>query len=483
MILKKAGLPIGLILFFLVLTLPAPEGMSPEAKKTAAVAVLMGAWWITEAIPIAVTALLPVALFPLLGVTSSADAASSYANHLIFLFMGGFIIALAMQKWNLHRRIALRIIDMAGTSPLRIILGFMTATAFLSMWVSNTATTIMMVPIGMAVIGYFCGDHSEGTDSNFALSLMLGIAYSASVGGIGTLIGTPPNLVLANTMEEMYDITIGFSEWFAVGFPLVLIMIPLIWLWLTRVVYPPRAANRQSSVIGEEIRRLGPASRGEKIILTVFVLTALCWIFRQTKEIGGLVIPGLDRLMPNVSDSAIAVFFAALTFLIPVKRDRLEFLMDWEHASRLPWGILLLFGGGLSLANGFRVSGLARWIGASVRIFSNTPEIVLIGAVIAVIIFLTEMTSNTATTAMALPILGSVAVGLGKEPMVLLAPAAIAASCAYMLPVATPPNAIIFASGCVKIPQMSKAGFFLNLISIAVILLLTYFYIIPVMIR
>lgn len=474
---------LGLILFALILLLPAPEEMSPEAKKTAAVAVLMGVWWITEAIPIAVTALLPVALFPILGVTSSAEAASAYANHLIFLFMGGFIIALAMQKWNLHRRIALRIIKLVGTSPLRIILGFMIATAFLSMWVSNTATTIMMVPIGMAVIGYFCDENSEGGDPNFSLSLMLGIAYSASVGGIGTLIGTPPNLVLANTLEKMYDRTIGFAEWFAIGFPLVVIMIPLIWIWLTRVIYPPGKLDRHTSVIGDEIRKLGPAGRGEKITLVIFILTAACWIFRQTKVIGGLVIPGLDRLMPNISDSAIAVFFASIMFLIPVKRDRLEFLMDWEHASKLPWGILLLFGGGLSLAGGFRISGLARWIGSRVRFFSDTPEIVLIGVVILIIIFLTEMTSNTATTAMVLPILGSVAVGLGKDPMILLAPAAIAASCAYMLPVATPPNAIIFGSGCVTIPQMSKAGFFLNLISIAVILLLTYFYIIPVMIR
>lgn len=472
-----------MILFALILLLPAPEGMSPEARKTAAVAVLMGVWWITEAIPIAVTALLPVTLFPILGVTSSTEAASAYANHLIFLFMGGFIIALAMQKWNLHRRIALRIIVLVGTSPLRIILGFMIATAFLSMWVSNTATTIMMVPIGMAVIGYFCDENSGGGDPNFSLSLMLGIAYSASVGGIGTLIGTPPNLVLANTLEKMYDRTIGFAEWFAIGFPLVVIMIPLIWLWLTRVIYPPGKLDRHTSVIGDQIRKLGQAGRGEKITLVIFILTATCWIFRQTKVIGGLVIPGLDRLMPNISDSAIAVFFASIMFLIPVKRDRLEFLMDWEHASRLPWGILLLFGGGLSLASGFRISGLARWIGTRVEIFSDTPEIVLIGMVILIIIFLTEMTSNTATTAMALPVLGSVALGLGKDPMILLAPAAIAASCAYMLPVATPPNAIIFGSGCVKIPQMSKAGFFLNLISIVVILLLTYFYIIPVMVR
>jgi len=443
----------------------------------------MGIWWITEAIPIPVTALLPVVLFPVLGITSSGEAASAYANHLIFLFMGGFIIALAMQKWNLHKRIALHIIALVGTGTRRIILGFMIATAFLSMWVSNTATTIMMVPIGMAVIDYFREEDSEQNDSNFALSLMLGIAYSASVGGIGTLIGTPPNLVLANTLEKMYGKTIGFAEWFAIGFPLVIIMIPIIWLWLTRVIYPPRKLERETSVIGDEIRGLGPAGRGEKITLAVFVLTALCWIFRQTKVIGGIVIPGLDRLMPGISDSAIAIFFASVMFLIPVRRDRPEFLMDWEHASRLPWGILLLFGGGLSLAAGFRISGLARWIGTRVRIFSDTPEIILIGAVILIIIFLTEMTSNTATTAMVLPILGSVAVGLGKAPLVLMAPAAIAASCAYMLPVATPPNAIIFASGCVKIPQMSRAGFFLNLISIVIIVLLTYFYIIPVMIR
>ncbi len=446
----------------------------------------MAAWWITEAIPIAATALLPLALFPILGITSSGDAAASYANHLIFLFMGGFLIALSMQKWGLHKRIALRIIKLIGTEPVRIVLGFMIAAGFLSMWVSNTATTIMMVPIGMAVIQYQ-GAGSTGSDGrlkdNFALSLMLGIAYSASVGGIGTLIGTPPNLVLANTLERMYRRTIGFTEWFVVGVPLVVVMIPLIWLWLTRIIYPcgGKGCSDDRGVIEEQIEKLGGISRGEKIVLSVFILAALSWIFRSSKNIGGVFMPGLDSIIPRISDPAIAIFFALLLFIIPVDWKKGKFAMDWDQASKLPWGILILFGGGLSLANGFQVSGLARWIGERVTLFSGMPEIILIGSVITIIIFLTEMTSNTATTAMVLPILGSVAVGLGKAPMVLMAPAAIAASCAYMLPVATPPNAIIFGSGYIKIPQMARAGFFLNLISIVILTLFGYFVLIPVL--
>jgi len=454
--------------------------MSPEAKKTGAVAILMAIWWITEAIHISATALLPLALFPLLGITTSKQAAFPYANHLIFLFMGGFIIALSMQKWNLHKRIALNIIKFIGTSPIKIILGFMISSAFLSMWVSNTATTIMMVPIGMAVIQYF-----NQENNNFALSLMLGIAYAASVGGIGTLIGTPPNLVLANTVEQMYGKTIGFMEWFIVGVPLVIIMIPIIWLWLTKIIYPCKNIDntKNDGIIKEQIKKLGKISKGEKIVLFVFLLTAFSWVFRQTKEIEDIIIPGLDKIFPQISDAAIAMFFALFLFIIPVNWRKGEFAMDWTQAKKLPWGILILFGGGLSLANGFNISGLDKWIGKQVKLFSNTPEIIFTIVIITVVIFLTEMTSNTATTAMVLPILGSMAIGLGKAPLILMAPAAICASCAFILPVATPPNAIVFGSGYIRIPQMAKAGFFLNIISIFVITLFSYLYLFPILIR
>ncbi|MEA3496871.1 MAG: DASS family sodium-coupled anion symporter [Bacteroidota bacterium] len=485
---KRIGLLLGIIIFALILLMPTPAGMSPEAQKTLAIALLMAIWWITEAIPIPVTALIPIVLYPLLGVMSSKQSAYPYANHMIFLFMGGFLIALSMQKWNLHKRIALSIIDLVGTSQDRIILGFMIASAFLSMWISNTATTVMMVPIGMAVVTNLTqnSEMKNNKNSKFGISLMLGLAYSASVGGIGTLIGTPPNLVLANTLEKMYNQTIGFMEWFKIGIPIVIIMIPIIWLFLTKVMYPTtdkKDLENNENVIKDKLIELGKITRGEKIVLTVFVLTALSWIFRSTKHIGNFTIPGLDKLFPAISDATIAMFFAILLFVIPVNIKKKQFAMDWKNALKLPWGILILFGGGLSLAEGLKVSGLAEWIGLKVNLFTGVPDIVLILVVVFLIIFLTEMTSNTATTAMVLPILGSVAIGLGKLPMLLLAPATIAASCAFMLPVATPPNAIVFGSGYIKIHQMAKTGFFLNIISIFIITLLTYFVLIPFIIK
>lgn len=484
---NKIGLFLGIIIFVSILLMPTPEGMSLSAQKTAGVALLMAIWWITEAIPIAVTALVPIVLYPLLGILPSKEATTPYANHLIFLFMGGFLIALAMQKWNLHKRIALNIINLVGTSPDKIIFGFMIATAFLSMWISNTATTVMMVPIGMAVVGHLNPDEKigKGNNSKFGISLMLALAYSASVGGIGTLIGTPPNLVLANTLEKMYNIELGFMKWLTIGLPIVIIMIPLIWLYLTKFLYKTKKANIKSNsiVIKEKINELGKISRGEKIVLSIFILTALSWIFRSTKGIGNFTIYGLDQLFPKISDATVAMFFAILLFIIPVNWKKKQFAMDWKQALKLPWGILILFGGGLALAKGMKVSGLARWISLQVNLFAGVPDIILILVVVTLIIFLTEMTSNTATTAMVLPILGSIAIGLGKLPMILLAPAAIAASCAFMLPVATPPNAIVFGSGYIKIHQMAKAGVFLNIISIFIITLLTYFIIIPFMIK
>lgn len=473
-----------MLVFTIILITPAPDGMSGPAHRTAAVAILMAIWWIMEALPIAATSLLPLVLFPILGICSASQTATPYANHLIFLFMGGFLIALAMQRWGLHRRIALNIVNLIGTKPSRIILGFMIASAFLSMWISNTATTVMMVPIGMSVIQSLQKDEpSKKGSRNFGIALMLGLAYSASIGGIGTLIGTPPNLVLANTLEKLYGQTLGFVEWLKVGLPIVIIMLPIAWLWLTKVLYPIRNIDisTERKIISQQLSDLGKISKAEIITLIVFVFTAFCWIFRETKDLGGIVIPGLDKLLPGLEDSTIAMFGALLLFILPVDLRENKFVLDWDHARKLPWGILLLFGGGLSLAEGFKVSGLAEWLGLQVEFFAHTPEIILVIVVITLIIFLTEMTSNTATTAMVLPILGSVAVGLGKSPMVLLAPAAIAASCAFMLPVATPPNAIVFGSGYVSIPQMSKAGFGLNLIGIVVLTLLSYLIIIPLM--
>ena len=431
---------------------------------SAAVAVLMALCWITEALPIPATALLPLVLFPLLGVADINAAAAPYAHRLVFLFMGGFMIALAMQKWNLHRRIALMIIARVGTGPASIVGGFMLATALLSMWVSNTATTLMMLPIGLSVIQLLgSGEQrarSPGAD-NFAIALMIGIAYGASLGGVGTLIGTPPNAFMAGFMEKTYGVEIGFAQWLLIGLPLVAVMLPLTWALLTRLVFPVGGAGATNggAVIGDALRAMGPISRGERIVLAVFIATALAWIFR----------PLIAGAVPGLNDSTIAMAGALILFVIPVDLKAGRFALDWDWAKRLPWGILILFGGGLSLAGAIKATGLAAWIGAGTAGLAGLSVLLIVLAVTVMIILLTELTSNTATTATFLPIVAAVAIGLGENPLLLVVPAALAASHAFMMPVATPPNAIVFASGHVTIPQMASAGVWLNLIGVVVI--------------
>ena len=463
---RRYGLVGGAALFVVLLLLPAPAGLSPEGWRTAAVAVLMALWWMTEAIPITATALIPLALFPTLGVLEMPSAAAPYANHLIFLFMGGFLIATAMQKWNLHRRIALAIIATMGTSPRRLVFGFMTATAFLSMWISNTATAAMMLPIAIAVGEMF---RPPGTGRyNFGLALMLGIAYSASIGGVATLIGTPPNAIFAAAASELLGVRIGFLEWMAVGLPVAAVFLPLAWLLLVRVLFPPgELAGDAASILADERAKLGPASRGEKSVAVVFVLTALAWVFRSPKTFGSFTVPGIQTLAPWVEDSTIAVAAAIVLFVLPVDWKRGVFALDWRSAKRIPWGVLTLFGGGLSLARAMDHSGLATWIGSGVAALHMIPAVALIALVAALFVFLTEVTSNTATATMAMPVMAGAAAGLGLAPLTLMATAALAASMAFMLPVATPPNAIVFGSGYLTIPQMARAGFWMNLIAIA----------------
>jgi solute carrier family 13 (sodium-dependent dicarboxylate transporter), member 2/3/5 len=454
--LSRAGFYFGIVCFLTVLILPEPEGMHPDAWKTTAVALLMASWWITEAIPIAATSLLPIVLFPLLGVAPIGETTTPYANPLIFLFLGGFIIAIAMQTWDLHRRIALQIIHYVGTKPSSILIGFIIASAFLSMWVSNTATALMMLPIALSVLHVAKEQEGAVSISNFEIVLVLSIAYACNIGGIATLIGTPPNALLAGFMLENYDVEISFAKWMAVGIPLVIVMLPLMYIILAKIIYPVKIKELPGGeeLIKQQLKEIGNISKPEFRVALVFGLTAALWMFR----------PLLTDILPGLSDAGIAIFSGILLFLIPSGEQSGRKILNWNNLNELPWGILILFGGGLSLAMGISSSGLADWIGQSVEQFGTFPVLLIIFLIILIVVFLTEITSNTATTAAFLPILASTAIGMGQDPMFFVIPAAIAASCAFMLPVATPPNAIVYGSGKVTIPQMAKAGLWLNIL-------------------
>jgi sodium-dependent dicarboxylate transporter 2/3/5 len=464
---------------------------SHAGRATAAAAVWMATWWITEAIPVYATSLLPLALLPLTGAATIRSAASPYGHELIFLFMGGFIIALAMQRWDLHRRIAFRALRLVGTHPAHIVGVFMVVTAFLSMWVSNTAVTVMMLPIAVSVIDLVGHKRPEGSSEgpdrippeagrNFALCLLLGIAYAASIGGIGTLIGTPPNLFLASFIKDQFGRDISFVRWMGVGLPLVAVFLPITWLILTRSQYPIRISSVEGGA--ELVRRahgsLGPMKRGEWATLMVFASTAFLWLLRPL--LSRITIAGI-RPLQGLTDPGIAMLGALALFLIPVDVRRRVFVMDWNTAVRLPWGLLILFGGGLSLAAAIGANGVSDFLGKQVSGLAGLPPVLLVVIVTTLMIYLTEMTSNTATTAALVPILAALAPGLGLHPYMLIVPAAIAASCAFMLPVATPPNAIVFGTGLVTIPQMCRAGWRLNLIGIVLITLLTYLVAIPLL--
>jgi sodium-dependent dicarboxylate transporter 2/3/5 len=459
-----AGPALAVLLFFL----PAPAGMNPEAWRLVALAGWMVVWWLGEAVPIPATALLPIPMMPLLGIGKMGPVAANYAHPLIFLFLGGFLLAAAMQRWGLHKRIALRIVSFVGTRPGGIIVGFMVATAFLSMWISNTATTIMMFAVGLSVVEFIAQKTPDRSMvRNFGVALMLGIAYSASIGGVGTLIGTPPNALLASFLQKHYEIEIDFFTWMQLGVPVVLVMLPIAWLMLTKVIFPVRDLNigDASGVIKSELAALGTMAKGEKAVAIVFACTALGWILRkQLAAWSGLAI----------NDTTIALVAALVLFAWPISREKGQFAVDWEAARHVPWGVLLLFGGGLALAGAFKGTGLAEWIGTRVSGFEvSTWTLVFIVA--TAIIYLTEITSNTASTATFLPILGAVAVGLGIDPRLLAVPVSLGASMAFMMPVATPPNAIVFSYEEMELADMVKAGFWLNIVAIAVTFSAMYF--------
>lgn len=466
---KRLGFILGPLTYTLILLFFKPKGLSEAAIAILASTAWMAIWWITEAIPIAMTSLLPIVLFPLSGGMELSTTTASFGHKYIFLYMGGFIIAIAIEKWNLHKRIALNIINIIGSDIKKIILGFMVATAFLSMWISNTATAVMMLPIGIAIISQLKDNpHTVENETRlFGKALMLAIAYSASIGGIATLIGTPPNLVLAGVVLNTYGYEITFFQWFLFGFPIAVLLLFICWKYLTSYAYNFKQMEFPGgkTEIKRLLKLLGKISYEEKIVAIIFGTTAFFWITRSFIFV---------KFIPKLDDTIIAIIFAIALFLIPTK-DKKQQLMAWEDAVKLPWGIILLFGGGLAIANGFESTGLAVWLGNQMTVFEGLTTIILIVILVAAINFLTEITSNTATTAMILPVLAPMAMTVDIHPFILMVGAAVAASCAFMLPVATPPNAIVFGSGYLRIPDMAGKGFVMNILSIIIVTLFVYF--------
>ncbi len=460
---QLVGLLLGPAIAVVMLVLGAPEDLSVPAWRTAAIGILMAVWWATEAVPIAVTALTPIVVFPLLGIASIQDTTAPYANKVIYLFLGGFIVAFAMQRWNLHRRIALNVLRVAGGNGRSLIGGFMLASALLSMWVMNTSTTMMLLPIAVSIITVIhktVQSLDEKGRRDFQYALLLGVAYAATIGGMATLVGTAPNAMLAAFMQENYGTEISFANWMRVGLPLSVMMLPLAWLALTRLVFhvdfvTSAEASNELTRMREEMGRI---STPEFRVLLIFLAMAATWISRPllTK------IPGLSAL----DDSGIAMTGALLVFLVPSGDSKDRLLLRWQYAEKLPWSVLILFGGGLTLAGAVTRTGLAEWLGAALQAVGMLPLALIVVIAATMIIFLTELTSNIATTATFLPVVGAIAIESGFDPIVLTVPITLAASCAFMLPVATPPNAIVFGSGLLKIPRMARAGLALNIIGI-----------------
>ena len=472
---KKFGLVLGPVLFLIIINLPALIAGSESANAVIAVAAWMVLWWITEAVSISVTALLPLLLFPILKVMPIAEVGANYGSPIIFLFFGGFVLALALEKVNLHKRIALNIIKLTGTTPNKVVLGFMIATASLSMWISNTASTVVMLPIAISVIKLLIDDEDGFTksDQNFALSVMLGIAFSANAGGIATVIGTPPNSVMIGLLENEYNIEISFLKWMTIGLPFSLILLTICYLVLVKWMFPNKNLKFSASkeVINNELKKLGPTSGKEKMVLVIFGVTVFLWITRTL----------INGIFPNLglSDTIISMMAAIALFAIPYSFNKGDFIIGWKDTNKLAWGILILFGGGLALANGMSVSGIVDMVSNAIA----TSEISILftaALLILLMLFMTELMSNVALVAVLAPVVAGIAIGLGIPILYLLIPVTIASSCAFMLPMATPPNAIVFASGYIKVHEMARVGIILNFIAVALLVLLFQF-IIPLL--
>jgi sodium-dependent dicarboxylate transporter 2/3/5 len=464
----------GLIVFFDL------DPDNPAVTRTAGVALWMAIWWISEAVPLAVTSLLPVILFPALGIMSGRSVSPIYFNHIIFLFIGGFLVALAMERWNLHRRIALRILLLSGVRLRGILFGSMAATWFLSMWISNTASTMMMVPITLALILKLEESLGKERLSRYPIGVFIGIAYAASIGGIATLVGTPPNLSFARILTITFPDApeISFASWFAFALPISVVMLVLIWLYLGHI-FCPRGEKIEidRQIFREEYQALGPISFEEMIVLVDFILLVFLWLFRQDIGFGGLTIPGWSRFFENqgfLDDGTVAITMAMILFAIPTRGGRGSRIMDWKTASRLPWNIVLLFGGGFALASGFRESGLSLWMGNQLDAVGSLPTMSVIAIICSMITFLTELTSNTATAEMLLPILAAIGSKIHLNPLFLMIPGTLACSLAFMLPVATPPNAIVFGTGRLKIADMARTGLVINILGIIVVTTAVY---------
>lgn len=467
---KKAGFVLGPLVFLLLLNSPFVI-FSPLAQKVIALAAWMVIWWITETVSISVTALLPLTFFPLLGVSDIKTVAASYGSPIVFLFFGGFVLALALEKVNLHRRIALNIIKLTGTSPDRVVLGFMIATAMLSMWISNTASTVVMLPIAISVIKLLMNDEDgfSSSDQNFALSLMLGIAFAANIGGVATLIGTPPNSVMAGFVENEYGIQISFFKWMLMGIPFSIIMLTICYWVIVKWMYPSGLLEFKGSgdFIEEQIVDLGPIKTNEKMVLTVFLCAIFLWVFRTLINNW---LPGL-----TLSDAGISMLAAFVLFSLPFRFSEGDFILSWDDTINLPWGILILFGGGLALASGLSAAGVIDRIGQSIASGEGRQILLITSLLILVMLFMTELMSNVALVAIFVPVVAGIALGLEIPVLHLAIPIAMASSCAFMLPMATPPNAIVFASGHIQVYQMARVGVVLNLISVVLIVIFSRF--------
>jgi solute carrier family 13 (sodium-dependent dicarboxylate transporter), member 2/3/5 len=463
---RITGLILGPALFVAAMLFFNPEGLSPEGQAVFAVTLWVATWWITEAIPIPVTSLLPVVLLPLTGALEGDLVVAAYGNDIIFLFIGGFSLAIAMEKWNLHQRIALSIVSAIGTSPKRIVLGFMVATAFLSMWVSNTAATMMMIPVGLAVVYQAAhtlrgGEHAAELPK-FEKCIVFGIGYAATIGGLGTLIGTPPLAILAATVGELFGETISFGQWMLFGVPIVILLLSFTWFYLTNVSFKVRFKHLPggAELIRSEKKALGGMSYEEKAVLAVFLGAAFLWVTRSFIW---------EDVLPGISDGIIAIIATVILFTLPTRRADEKRIMQWEDSKKIPWGILLLFGGGLAIAAGFVETGLSGWIGEQLRVLDGVNVVLIILLATALVLFMTEITSNAATATMILPVMAAFAIALGVHPYALMVPCAMAANCAFMLPVGTPPNAILFGTGKVTIMEMVKTGFWLNIAALLLI--------------